>query len=96
MPEIPLGEDLNRIAKEHGLKPIYLKEIVWYRARGKNNCEIAHHSGFDRNTVNKYILEMRGMNKNEIITLTLAVCIAKITEDAFLNYLKTSFSEKTE
>jgi hypothetical protein len=89
-----LQKDINRIAKEHDLKSIYLKEIVWYRARGKNNCEISHHTGFDRNTVNKYIMEMRGMNKDEILILTMAVCILNM-DYKHLDHLKKIFIKET-
>lgn len=72
---------INRIAKEHGLKPVFLKDIIYYRSRGKNNVEITRFTGLDRNTVNKYVNELRSMNQNECSVLLFSVCMVKAPDE---------------
>ena len=89
-----LSDHITRIAKEHGLKLLYLQDIVWLHCRGHNNVEIAHRASVDRNTVNKYMLEIRRMNKNEISMLYISTILQK-SSDEVITQTKKDLTGKT-
>jgi len=59
-----INPQFSNLAKEHGLSPIYLKEIILLRAAGLDNTAIASRLGINRNTVNRYTGALRQMYEN--------------------------------
>ena len=66
MQEVRITRTYVRLSKEHGMKPIVLKEIVFLRTKGHSNVEIADELGVSRNTVSSYLEKMRQMQDEEV------------------------------
>ncbi len=66
-----LEDELRSIAEKHNLNPVHLKEIVRYRSKGLKQSGIADKVGVSRNTVRKYISEIREMNRSDFKKLVV-------------------------
>lgn len=66
MQEVRISRTYVRLSKEHGMKPVVLKEIIFLRTKGHSNVEIADELGVSRNTVSSYLEKMREMQDEEI------------------------------
>ena len=60
-----LEDELRRIAEKHSLNPVHLKEVVRHSSQGMNQSEIAEKVGVSRNTVRKYLSELKEMDKSD-------------------------------
>jgi len=66
MDEVRVRRVYISFAKRHGLKPIVLEEIVFFRTRGYSNLEISDELGVSRNTVASYLEKLRKMQEDEL------------------------------
>lgn len=64
-------DELRKIAERHELNPVHLKEIVRHSSRGMNQSEIAEKVGVSRNTVRKYLSEIKEMDKTDVKKIVL-------------------------
>lgn len=55
--------------KQHGMKPVVLKELVFLRTKGFSNVEISAQMGVSRNTVSSYLEKLRQMQDDDLAEL---------------------------
>lgn len=80
-------------SKQHGFKPLVLKEIVFLRDKGYSNVEIAQDLGISRNTVSSYLEKMRQLQDEEIAQmLSLIGLMMSRRRDAFRSLFKEMFT----
>ena len=66
-----IDSDFVRLAKKHGLNPIWLREIFRLRNRGLNHSQIAAHLGIARETVSTYFGKLRQLDEPDFLGLLL-------------------------
>jgi len=49
----------NKLAKQHGLNPVFLRNILELTLKGHNRSEVAATLGISRQTVHKYLLVVK-------------------------------------
>lgn len=79
MDEVRVRRVYITISKSHGLKPVVLKEIVFLRAKGFSNVEIADELGVSRNTVSSYLEKLRTMQDAEMAEIMSIIGLMRQT-----------------
>lgn len=74
-------------SKQHGFKPVVLREIVFLRDKGYSNVEIERETGFSRNTVSNYLDKMRRMHEEEISEMLSLIGLMRLKQKKLLNEL---------
>ena len=73
--EPKLIKEYAQLAKECGMSPIYLKEILILKQQGFNNQEIASRTGISPNTISNYFEKLNVMDKDKVLRLILLVAV---------------------
>ncbi|OIO26624.1 hypothetical protein AUJ14_01455 [Candidatus Micrarchaeota archaeon CG1_02_55_22] len=69
MGELQVRRVFVSFTKQHGMKPVVLKELVFLRTKGFSNVEISAQIGVSRNTVSSYLEKLRQMQDDDLAEL---------------------------
>lgn len=65
--------EFNRLARNHGFRPLLLREIINLQNQGLNRTQIAQRLGINRNTVTNYLSRLRSMDGRDRWLLVVGV-----------------------
>ena len=68
-----IDHDFVRLAKKHGLNPVWLREIIKLRNRGLNHTQIGARLGISRDTVSAYLSKLGQLDEPDFLGLLLRI-----------------------